>query len=125
MVDIDKQIAYWRSGAEEDWDVGRDLVGRGSVRHGLFFAHLALEKVLKGHVCRVTGALAPPIHNLIRLAERASISLSPEQLDLLAEANEFNIEGRYPTHLPSPSTIEATQYIDRIAEVLRCLNNQF
>jgi hypothetical protein len=40
MVDIGKQIGYWRSGAEEDWSVGRHLVSRGSLRHGLFFAHL-------------------------------------------------------------------------------------
>jgi hypothetical protein len=26
MVDIDKQIAYWRNGAAEDWSAGRDLI---------------------------------------------------------------------------------------------------
>lgn len=126
MVDIGKQIAYWRNGAEEDWDVGRDLVSRGFVRHGLFFAHLALEKTLKAHVCRTSGELAPPIHNLVRLAEKAGVTLAGEQIDLLAEVNGFNIEGRYPQSLvPSPSVAEAEEYLARIDEVLRCLSLQF
>jgi len=47
MVDIAKQIAFWRDGANEDWDVARQLVDTGRTRHGLFFAHLALEKYLR------------------------------------------------------------------------------
>jgi len=47
MVDISKQIIFWRDNAKEDWDVARQLVDNGRTRHGLFFAHLALEKSLK------------------------------------------------------------------------------
>jgi HEPN domain-containing protein len=126
MVDIAKQIAHWRIGAEEDWSVGQDLISRGSIRHGLFFAHLAVEKLLKAHVCRTSGALAPPIHNLVRLAEKAGVTLSGEQIDLLAEINGLNIEGRYPQHpVPPPSIGEAAEYMARIDKVLQCLNLQF
>jgi HEPN domain-containing protein len=126
MVDIGKQIGYWRNGAEEDWSVGQHLVSRGSLRHGLFFAHLAIEKTLKAHVCRASGELAPPVHNLVRLAEKAGVTLSEEQIDLLAEVNGFNIEGRYPQPtLPSPSIAEAKEYVARIDGVLKCLNLQF
>jgi HEPN domain-containing protein len=112
--------------AEEDWAVAQDLVARGKVRHGLFFAHLALEKTLKAHVCRTTNELAPPIHNLVRLAEGAGLPLSPEQRDLLAEVNSFNIEGRYPElFLPLPSASEAEGYLVRIGELLECLRAQF
>jgi hypothetical protein len=48
MVDIEKQVVYWRLSAAEDWDVAEALVERGNPRHGLFFAHLALEKNAKG-----------------------------------------------------------------------------
>jgi HEPN domain-containing protein len=41
----------------------------------LFFAHLALEKLLKAHVCRATRDLAPRVHALLRLAERAGLML--------------------------------------------------
>lgn len=126
MVDIRKQIAHWRQGAAEDWAVAGELVGGGRIRHGLFFAHLALEKTLKAHVCRVTSELAPPIHNLVRLAQRAELHLDQEQIDLLAEVNSFNIEGRYPeTLLPLPSRSEAEAFLNRIGRLLECLNNRF
>lgn len=70
--------------------------------------------------------MAPRIHNLVRLAEIAGLKLSEEQIDLLADVNEFNIEGRYPEMLmPPPTRAEADDYMARIAEVLQCLNNQF
>lgn len=92
MVDIPRQVAAWRKGAEEDWPVACELVERGRLRHGLFFAHLAIEKLLKAHVCRRTEDLAPRIHNLVRLAEQAGLRPSAEQLDVLAEMNQFHDE---------------------------------
>lgn len=126
MIDISKQVAYWRGGASEDWAVALELVAQCRVRHGLFFAHLAIEKTLKAHVCRTTGKLAPPIHNLVRLAESTGLMLEEQTIDLLAEVNEFNIEGRYPEMLlPLPTKTEADGYMKRIAEVLECLNSLF
>lgn len=126
MIDIGKQIAYWRSSAEEDWSVAQDLVSRGKIRHGLFFAHLALEKTLKALFCKATEELAPKIHNLVRLSEKAGLKLSDDQIDLLAEVSEFNIEGRYPEMLlPPPSREEVDGYMIRIYEVFQCLNNLF
>ena len=77
MIDILKQIDYWRSGAEEDWSVAKKLVKEKKVRHGLFFAHLTMEKLVKAHVCKKTVDLAPRIHNLVRLAEISSLALKP------------------------------------------------
>ena len=77
MIDIDKQISFWRNSAEEDLAVARDLVHRNRIRHGLFFAHLALEKALKAHVCCVTQDIAPRLHNLVRLAELAELDIQP------------------------------------------------
>jgi len=126
MIDIGKQIVHWRNSAVEDWSVAQDLVSRGKIRHGLFFAHLALEKTIKAHVCKATGELASKIHNLVRLSQIAGLALSEDQIDLLAEVSEFNIEGRYPEMLlPPPSREEADGYMIRIHEVLQCLNNLF
>ncbi|MEA3466479.1 MAG: HEPN domain-containing protein [Thermodesulfobacteriota bacterium] len=126
MINIDKQIKHWRAGAVEDWAVACDLVERGTIRHGLFFAHLALEKTLKGHVCRTNADIAPPIHNLLRLAKKASLSFDLQHRNLLAEVNSFNIEGRYPElFVPLPTQSEADDYLERIGEMLTCLNNLF
>ena len=122
MIDVEKQIAYWQKSAQEDWTVAQELLDGGRVRHGLFFAHLALEKVLKAHVCQQTHDLAPRVHNLVRLAELAGCELSQEQVDVLAEMNAFNIEGRYPESLmPPPSSAQAQIYASRAAEVFQWL----
>jgi HEPN domain-containing protein len=63
MINIQKQVAYWRNGASEDWQVATELVRRKRLRHGFFFAHLALEEALKAHVCYHTKDLAPRMHN--------------------------------------------------------------
>jgi len=112
MVDISQQIAYWRAGAAEDWEVAQQLTDSGKIRHGLFFAHLALEKLLKAHICKHTEKLAPKLHNLVRLAEMAELDPAAEHLDALAEMNEFNLEGRYPiTYVAPPTQKEASDYI--------------
>jgi HEPN domain-containing protein len=125
MVDVIKQISYWCSSAEEDWEVANRLIKAKKVRHGLFFVHLAMEKVLKAHVCKQTLDLAPRIHNLIRLAELSSLELNPGQQDLLAELNAFNIEGRYPESLlPPPTVAEAKAYLKQAKEIYQWLMNQ-
>lgn len=67
MIDIDKQISFWRNSAEED---------------------LAM--------------------------------------DILAEMNSFNIEGRYPDTLsPPPSQEEAQHYMTQAEEVFQWLISMF
>jgi HEPN domain-containing protein len=125
MVDIEKQISFWREGAREDWTVARELLERGRTRHSLFFAHLALEKALKGLFCRATRDLAPRTHNLVRLAEATQLDLEESQLDVFAEMNAFAIEGRYPETLAlPPDASEVRGYWERAEEVFEWLMNQ-
>ncbi len=125
MVDISQQIAYWRDGAKEDWEAASQLVDGGKTRHGMFFSHLALEKLLKAHICKKTGKLAPKIHNLVRLAETAELQLKPEYVDTLAEMNEFNLEGRYPVTFVAPLTKkEAQAYMKKAKEVFEWLTQK-
>ena len=126
MVDIEKQITYWQDGSKEEYDVAKQLIDNGKIRHGLFFAHLSIEKLLKAKVCQTTGEIAPRIHNLVRLAQIAELSLPETTLDLLAEMNEFNLEGRYPVPFLSPiPTSEAHDYLIKTEEVLKWLMRQF
>jgi HEPN domain-containing protein len=90
MIDIEKQIAFWRDSAKEDWDVARQLVDNGRTRHGLFFAHLSLEKILKAIVCKQSQDLAPRLHNLSRLAELAALTLDAGEMEFLAEITGIN-----------------------------------
>jgi len=125
MVDISKQIEFWMSGASEDLEVARELISNKRYRHGLFFLHLALEKILKAHVCRNINDLAPRIHNLVRLSEAASLPFKQNFIDILAELNAFNIEGRYPDSAFIPITRqEADDYLCRAEEVFQWLMHQ-
>ena len=125
MVDIAKQIVCWRDGAKEDWDVARQLVDTGRTRHGLFFAHLALEKILKAIVCKQSQDLAPRLHNLSRLAELTALQLDARKTEILAEMNAFHIEGRYPESLTKPPTKEeALSYMAGAEGVFQWLMNQ-
>lgn len=126
MIDVAKQIEFWRKGAEEDLGVARDLIGRNKVRHGLFFLHLALEKAIKAEVCGATRDLAPRTHNLVRLAELATLPCTQEQVDTLAEMNAFNIEGRYPELLfPPPTPAEAQAYLARAERIWQWLTSRW
>jgi HEPN domain-containing protein len=126
VFDIQKQIDYWRNGSQEDWEVAGELVEHGRTRHGLFFAHLALEKILKAHVCRATNDLAPKIHNLARLAQLTGLSFPETQQIFLARFDQYQLEGRYPDKLPQPLKIdEAKQELEKAEEILQWLINQF
>ena len=58
----------------------------------------------------------------MRLSEIANLELTQQQIDILAEMNAFNIEGRYPDALlPLPSREEADSIIKRAEEVYRWL----
>ncbi len=106
MVDILKHIEYWRRGAVDALDTAEKLIAQEKTQHGLFFTHLAMEKALKAHVCKTTGDLAPYIHNLTLLAEKAKLPLNSQQNDVLSDVNDFNIEGRYPEMLGEPPSVE-------------------
>ncbi len=109
----------------EDWAVAQDLVRQGRTRHGLFFAHLAIEKILKAHIFRHTHDFPPRIHNLLRLAELAEFELTVLQQQVLSEILRFNIEGRYSDLLePEPTQQDAQYYLKRAEEVYQWLTNQ-
>ena len=125
MVDVPKHVAYWSASAEEDWDAALSLISSKRNRHGLFFIHLALEKMLKALVTQHTGAVAPKIHALIRLADRAGLSLAEEQRDFLGEFDRYQIEGRYPELLEaSPGREETDTALKAADEMFKWLKSQ-
>ena len=125
MVNIEKHIAHWQDGANEDWEVAKQLIYSNKIRHGLFFTHLALEKTLKVHVCNNTKDIAPRLHNLVRLAELSGLSLEQNHIDILAEMNPYNIERRYPEMLsPQPTLDEAKMCLKKSEDLLKWLTNQ-
>ena len=111
MVNAAKHIEYWKGGAEEDIAAAGSLLEKGHLRHALFFAHLAVEKMLKAHVTKATGKDPPRIHDLLRLVERAGLSPDNEQSKFLAYLQGFCLEGRYPDRWPEPPSRGKTESV--------------
>ena len=124
-MDVEKQVQYWKARGIEDMDAARSLLDKGHLRHALFFAHLAIEKLLKAHVTRRTQDVPPKIHNLVRLAEIAELSLPRPRTDFLKQFNVYQLEGRYPDTADSKIDKQtAVSDLRQAEEFLKWLNNQ-
>ena len=124
-MDIEKQISCWITGAEEDFAAAQSLFERGHLRHCLFLAHLAVEKMLKAQVIRQTKDVPPKIHNLARLAQITKLKLQPQQEQFLREFGIYQLEGRYPDVEQMPfDRNSAEQEMSRVGELLKWLNSQ-
>ena len=106
MIDIDKHIEYWKKSSEEDFTAAKVLLENGHLRHSFFFARLAIEKILKGHVTKETSDITPRLHNLIGLAGIAEIKLNPEKEQFLREFGLHQLEGLYPDFEQAPISME-------------------
>lgn len=125
-MNVEKQINYWRNSSREDWDVALELVASKHIRHGLFFAHLAIEKTMKALICQETKTFPPKSHNLLILARKANLELSDEHKRLVARFDRYQLEGRYPDSLaPAPDLEMASQELDAAKELLTWLAKRF
>lgn len=125
MIDVKRQVRYWQKSSEEDWIVARELISSNHIRHGLFFAHLAIEKLLKAKVSQETKAIPPKTHNLLLLAEKANLDLADTQKTFLARFDQYQIEGRYPEMMPdAPTRSKAEQELVAAQEFIEWLKER-
>jgi len=124
-MDVQKQSRYWKKSAEEDLEAGRSLLKNGHYRHSLFFAHLALEKMLKANVVKQTKEIPPRTHNLERLAELAGIKFSSEQEKFISQFRVYQLLGRYPDMAQASIDSEtAHKRFSQAKEMIEWLKNQ-
>ena len=93
---VEEEIRYWIDLARYDLGVAGSLLKARKYVYALFFGHLVVEKMLKAVFVKRHGTSPPPTHNLVRLANDASMKLSEEDREFLRGLMEFNIEARYP-----------------------------
>lgn len=90
-------VQHWLDSAAQDLTVAESLFEKKHYDWCLFVAHLVIEKTLKAMWIRAHHPeMHPRIHNLAKLAEAIPLSLSPEQMSFLLDANQFYLKGRYP-----------------------------
>jgi HEPN domain-containing protein len=89
---------FWKKTAQEDWDTAEALFTIKRYHHALFFCHLAVEKILKGLIYAKTHTHPLPIHQLVKLATQANMSLTLQREHQLDEIASWNIEARYDSY---------------------------
>jgi HEPN domain-containing protein len=127
-VNKNEKVAYWLQSAEYDWQVANHLFEKGDYPYALFFGQLSVEKILKALYVVRLNENPPYTHRLVYLAEKISLTLTEEQLELLEIITDFNIEARYPDEkfsFKKKCTREFTkEFMNRIEEMKRWLQKQ-
>ncbi len=124
-IDIEKHTEFWKSSSDEDLEVALQLLDSGKIRHGLFFLHLSLEKILKACVCHKTRDMAPRTHNLVRLADLLDVPFEQDQRWFLADMNPYNLEGRYPQAInPLPDKTEVERLVENARSTIQWLKKK-
>ena len=96
QLDVTQIVAFWVTEADEALEVADHLVAKADYSYALFFGHLAVEKMLKAQYVLRKEQHAPPLHNLLRLARAAGLSVDEETVEKLTTVTAFNLEARYP-----------------------------
>lgn len=122
-----RAVIYWSEEAREALQVADHLYEKNDYSYALFFGHLAIEKILKALYVARNNEQAPPIHNLVRLAETAGLALDAQQKEALIRITTFNLEARYPDesrNFRKKCTEEFTRLeLARVKEVFQWLMN--
>lgn len=91
-----KQIVdHWLKSSKKDWQFSQELFQTKKFDYSLFFAHLALEKLLKGIYIKKYNRAHPITHNLSKLAKTIEVDLSLTEIKQLDEISRYNIAARY------------------------------
>jgi len=125
MINIDKQIAYWKSSALDDLTSAQILIERNRFLHGLFFCHLVIEKIIKAHVVKYTKDIAPRSHNLIFLADKTDLHFDEENEIFLGILMKYQLQGRYPDYNPLiPNKQKVNEYLKKTEELFEWLKTK-
>lgn len=116
-MNTELQIKYWLDGSGEDLSTAHILIEQERFMHGLFFCHLAMEKILKAVYVKIKNDFAPKTHNILYLCELCGIELSEEQMAFYAILMKYQITGRYPDNsTQTPDRTIVVQYYKKAEE---------
>ena len=88
-------IESWVNSSDKDFATMNDMYKTKHYDWALFMGHLSIEKLLKAVYLKNTDENPPLIHDLRRIAEKASLQLTEEQQIRLDSISRFNIRARY------------------------------
>ena len=123
-------MKYWFESAESDYETMKVLYNNKKNTWCLFIGHLVIEKLLKGLDAKNNSEnpIAPKIHNLILLSQKANLEVPNEIREKIQVINTFNISARYDDYKRSfdekCTDDYTTEQIKNIEEVQKWLKEQ-
>ena len=123
-------IKYWFESSDDDYETMKVLYNSKRNTWCLFIGHLVIEKLLKGLYAKNNpeNPVAPKIHNLILLSQKANLEVPAEIREKIQVINTFNISARYDDYKKSfdqKCTDEYTlEQVNNIEEVRKWLKEQ-
>ena len=126
-VDLTK---YWFESADSDYETMKVLYCNKKNTQCLFIGHLVIEKLLKGLYAKNNpeNPIAPKIHNLILLSQKANLEVPTEIREKIQTINTFNISARYDDYKKSFDAKCTDDYtkeqVKNIEEVQKWLKEQ-
>lgn len=123
-------MKYWFESAESDYETMKVLYNNKKNTWCLFIGHLVIEKLLKGLYAKNNSEnpIAPKIHNLILLSQKANLEVPNEIREKIQVINTFNISARYDDYKRSfdekCTDDYTTEQIKNIEEVQKWLKEQ-
>lgn len=123
-------MEYWIESSDEDYDTMIYMKKGNRNTWCLFLGHLVIEKLLKGLYAKNNpeNPIAPKIHNLILLSQKANLIVPNEIRDKIQIINTFNISARYDdykkTFAEKCTNDYTNEQIKNIEEVRKWLKKQ-
>jgi len=122
----EQHIDYWIDTAKEDWISAETLLNAKRYVHGLFWAHLVLEKLAKAHWVKNHQDNTPPkVHNIVWLLKEAKVDLGKDRMDFLGNFNDFQLSSRYPDYLNQIYKVCTKEFtfeqFEKVKEIRICL----
>ncbi len=92
-----KDIKNWVLSAQYDLETAEHMFSSGRYIYTVFMCHLALEKVLKGKVLKLTKKIPPRTHDLAYLLGLAKLTPTKEMEEFIVEISNLSVVTRYPS----------------------------
>ena len=86
---------------------------------GIICCSFSTGKVLKAYYVKKVDTVVPYTHSLNLLAEKCSLELNDEQVELLEDVTRFNVEARYPSEKFEFHKICAKEYTEKYLKKIK------
>ena len=119
----------WFIQSDDDMATAEHLFSSGRYVYAVFFAHLAIEKSLKGICHKKFGEMPPKTHSLLGLLKRNELIPPPSIEEFIIDLDHAGVATRYPEELMKLRSAYPKDVVEEIltqtAEVLTWVRKMF